>query len=154
MEYKVTPIGYITSPIKSPPKRKDFYWQEIEAEIVVEPRLALGLNAIESFSHVIVIWWMDKATDSSKVALEVVPRGRKDLPLVGVFASRSPYRPNPVGKATVRLLEHRGNILRVKGLDALDGTPVLDIKPFIPDYDSDKDATAPEWTRTKGKSPI
>ena len=64
---------------------------------------------------------------------------------MGVFATRSPNRPNSLGKATDRLLERRGNILKVKGLDAIDGTPVLDIKPYIPGYDSVKRAKAPSW---------
>jgi tRNA-Thr(GGU) m(6)t(6)A37 methyltransferase TsaA len=64
---------------------------------------------------------------------------------MGVFATRSPSRPNPIGKATVRLLSRRGNILKVRGLDAIDGSPVLDIKPYIPGYDSVKGARVPAW---------
>jgi len=71
--------------------------------------------------------------------------GRKENSLVGVFASRSPNRPNRIGKTTVRLLESRGNILRVKGLDALDGAPVIDIKPYMPGYDSVENAEVPDW---------
>ena len=89
---------------------------------------------------------MHKAVDKSKMALKVFPRGRKELPPVGVFASRSPYRPNSLGRATVKLIERRGNSLIVQGLDAIDGAPVLDIKPFIPGYDSpDEGVYAPEW---------
>ena len=64
---------------------------------------------------------------------------------MGVFATRSPDRPNPIGKATVRLLQRQGNILMVEGLDAIDGTPVIDIKPYIPGYDSVENAKAPSW---------
>jgi tRNA-Thr(GGU) m(6)t(6)A37 methyltransferase TsaA len=74
---------------------------------------------------------------------------KQELPLVGLFATRSPYRPNPVGKAAVRLLQRRGNVLRVRGLDAIDGTPVIDIKPYIPGYDSATDAKAPQWITRK-----
>jgi len=73
------------------------------------------------------------------------PQGRPELPLTGLFATRAPHRPNPVGKATVRLLVRRCNRLRVQGLDAIDGTPVIDIKPYIPGYDSVADAEVPSW---------
>jgi tRNA-Thr(GGU) m(6)t(6)A37 methyltransferase TsaA len=71
--------------------------------------------------------------------------GNPDHELMGVFSTRSPHRPNPIGKSTVRLLERRGNILKVQGLDAIDGSPVIDIKPYIPGYDSPKDTKAPSW---------
>jgi tRNA-Thr(GGU) m(6)t(6)A37 methyltransferase TsaA len=73
--------------------------------------------------------------------------GNKAAGVQGLFAVRTPNRPNPIGKTTVRLLERRGNILKVQGLDAIDGTPVLDIKPYIPGYDSTSDATVPSWVR-------
>jgi tRNA-Thr(GGU) m(6)t(6)A37 methyltransferase TsaA len=142
----VKPIGVVHSEVKEK-QNPGFEWQKVVAEIVVNPELAEGLDGIEEFSHVMVICWMDRATDPAKMALKVHPRGRHDLPPVGLFASRSPYRPNPLGKTTVRLLEHNGNTLKVKGLDAIDGTPVIDIKPYIPDYDSAQDAMAPKWTK-------
>ena len=64
---------------------------------------------------------------------------------MGVFATRSPDRPNPIGKTTVKIVERRGNVLRVQGLDAIDGSPVLDIKPYLPGYDSVEGARAPSW---------
>jgi tRNA (Thr-GGU) A37 N-methylase len=67
--------------------------------------------------------------------------------LQGLFAVRTPRRPNPIGKSTVRLLSRRGNILDVQGLDAIDGSLVLDIKPYIPGYDSASDATVPDWVK-------
>jgi tRNA-Thr(GGU) m(6)t(6)A37 methyltransferase TsaA len=82
---------------------------------------------------------------SGEVPLKIHPRGRQELPLLGLFATRTPNRPNPVGKAMVRLLQRRGNILRVEGLDAIDGTPVIDIKPYIPGYDSVTNAKVPPW---------
>jgi tRNA-Thr(GGU) m(6)t(6)A37 methyltransferase TsaA len=76
---------------------------------------------------------------------KIYPKGREDLPLVEFFATRSPNRPNPVGKTTVRLLQRRDNMLRVEGLDAINGTPVIDIKPFIPWSDSPVKAEVPQW---------
>ena len=142
---ELRPIGRVISPVKDKPA-DGFNWQEVVSEIEIDPVLAEGLDSLTDFSHIMVTWWMHRAIDKSKMALKVLPRGRKDLPPVGVFASRSPYRPNSLGRATVRLLDRRGNILTVKGLDAIDGTPVLDIKPFIPGYDSPAEgAFAPEW---------
>ena len=142
----VKPIGVVRSEVKEK-QEPGFDWWKIESEIRVDPKLADGLHSIEEFSHLMIICWMDRATDPAKMVLKVHPRGRHDLPPVGVFTSRSPYRPNPLGKTTVKLLEHNGNIIKVKGLDAIDGTPVIDIKPYIPDYDSAPNATAPKWTQ-------
>ena len=147
------PIGCVHSPVTEKPA-DGFDWRQVQAEIVIEPELAEGLDGLEDFSHIIVIWWMHRATDPAKMALKVYPRGRKDLPPVGVFSSRSPYRPNSIGRATPRLLERRGNVLVVQGLDAIDGTPVLDIKPFIPGYDSPPEgAEAPEWATRHQRQP-
>ncbi len=99
----------------------------------------------DKFPHIVVLYWMHQAAATGQLPTKVHPMGKRELPLVGLFATRSPYRPNPVGKATVRLLERRGNILKVEGLDAIDGTPVIDIKPYIPGYDSATDARVPPW---------
>jgi tRNA-Thr(GGU) m(6)t(6)A37 methyltransferase TsaA len=139
----LTPIGLIRSPIKEPtPERLNL--KEIISEIVINESLTEALDGLESFSHIIVLYWMHKATTEKK-RLKTHPMGRTDVPEQGIFAVRSPYRPNPIGKSTVRLLERRGNILRVQGLDAIDGTPVIDIKPYIPGYDSANNATVPDW---------
>lgn len=139
-------IGIVRSEVKQKQK-PSFNWWQVVSEIVIDEDLAEGLDGLSEFSHIIVLYWMHQAVDSEKMAIKVCPQGRHNLPPVGLFASRSPYRPNPLGKTTVRLLERRGNILRVAGLDAIDGTPVLDIKPYIPDYDSAADARAPKWTK-------
>jgi len=78
--------------------------------------------------------------------MKVLPRGKQNLPLVGVLASRSAAHPNPIGVATVKLLERRDNVLKVIGLDAIDGTPILDIKPYIPD--SPAEVHTPSWGTT------
>jgi tRNA-Thr(GGU) m(6)t(6)A37 methyltransferase TsaA len=138
------PIGFVSSPVKQTP-RPEHDWTGIVSEIVVEPEFSAGLEGLERYSHVIVIYWANKATDKSKMALRVRYRGDSSLPEVGVFASRSLFRPNPLGMKVTRLLERKDNILRLEGLDALDGTPVLDIKPFIPSSDAPEGARVPEW---------
>jgi len=137
------PIGVVKSPIKEPtPERLNL--KEIFSEIIINENLTEALDGIEGFSHIIVLYWMHRATPA-KQRLKGHPMGRTDVPEQGIFAVRTPHRPNPIGKSTVRLLERRSNILKVQGLDAIDGTPVIDIKPYIPGYDSARDATTPDW---------
>jgi tRNA-Thr(GGU) m(6)t(6)A37 methyltransferase TsaA len=136
-------IGVVRNGLEQRPDEQD-WWQELESEIIVDPALTEALDGLEEFSHIIVLWWMHRLT-SAEVPLKVHPRGRQDLPLRGIFAVRTPNRPNRIGKATVELLERTGNILKVKGLDALDGSPVIDIKPYITGYDSVEDAQSPQW---------
>jgi len=136
-------IGIVKNDVKRPVRHG---WREVVSDIVVDSSLAEALDGLDEFSHIIVLYWMHRLTPGRELPLKVHPMGKPELPLVGRFATRSPSRPNPVGKATVRLLERRGNILKVKGLDAIDGTPVIDIKPYIPGYDSATDTKVPKWT--------
>ena len=136
-------IGIVRNDVKQPVRHG---WSEVVSDIVVDSNLAEALDGLDGFSHIIVLYWMHQLTPGRKLPLKVHPMGKAELPLVGRFATRSPSRPNPVGQATVRLLERRDNTLKVKGLDAIDGTPVIDIKPYIPGYDSADDAKAPRWT--------
>jgi tRNA-Thr(GGU) m(6)t(6)A37 methyltransferase TsaA len=137
------PIGYVRSPIKEPTHER-LNLKDIISEIVINENLTEALDGIEGFSHIIVLYWMHRAIREKK-RLKTHPMGRSDVPEQGIFAVRTPNRPNPIGKSTVRLLERLGNILKIQGLDAIDGTPVIDIKPFIPDYDSAKYAMTPDW---------
>ncbi len=139
-------IGIVRSEIKQPARHD---WGEIVSDIVINSNLTEALEGLEKFSHIIVLYWMYQAA-SGKVPLKIHPMGKQELPLTGLFATRSPNRPNRIGKATVRLLQRQGNILRVEGLDAIDGTPVIDIKPYIPGYDSAANTTVPQWI-TKAK---
>jgi len=122
--------------------RRDF--AESVSEIVIDSSLTEALDGLDEFSHIVVLYWMHRAA-SGKVPLKIHPMRRMELPLTGLFATRTPNRPNPIGKATVKLLQRQGNILRVEGLDAIDGTPVIDIKPYIPGYDSAANTTVPQW---------
>lgn len=145
MKINLTPIGFVKNGITEP-KRED--WQTVNSEIIINEALEEALSRIEEFSHLIVIYWMHKLAPSQRSVIKVHPKGNQNLPLVGVFASRSPARPNPVGITTVKLLERRKNVLKVIGLDAIDGTPVLDIKPFIPESDSSNEFKTARWIKT------
>jgi len=136
------PIGVVRNEIKEP--RRDG-WEKVTSEIVVDESLAEGLDGLEEFSHILVVFWMHKVPAMRQPVCKIHPQGRADLPLVGLFATRSPYRPNPVGVSAPRLVERKGNVLRVVGLDAIDGTPVLDIKPYLPHLDAPADYRGPDW---------
>ncbi|UCB43490.1 MAG: tRNA (N6-threonylcarbamoyladenosine(37)-N6)-methyltransferase TrmO [Dehalococcoidales bacterium] len=142
-EMKLRAIGVVRNGLDTPPTpRSD--WEKVTSEIVIDGSLNEALDGIEEFSHLVVLFWMHRLREGD-TPLKQRPMGNLDRPLKGLFALRTPNRPNPVGKTTVRLLERKGNILKVKGLDALDGSPVIDIKPYMPGYDAAADATVPAW---------
>jgi tRNA-Thr(GGU) m(6)t(6)A37 methyltransferase TsaA len=114
------------------------------SHVVIHSELAEALEGVDGFSHLFVLFWLHKIPNEQRKTLKVHPRGRKDLPLLGIFATRSMLRPNPIGLTLVELVKVEGNVLTIRGLDALDGTPVLDIKPFDP-WDTAKDAKVPRW---------
>jgi len=142
-------IGVVRNGIKQPLKYGVVRWEEIVSDIVVNSSLTEALDGLEEFSHIIVLYWMHQVRTTGQLPTKIHPRANQELPLVGLFATRSPKRPNPVGKATVRLLQRQDNILKVKGLDAIDGTPVIDIKPYFPRLDSVTNAKVPQWITTQ-----
>jgi tRNA-Thr(GGU) m(6)t(6)A37 methyltransferase TsaA len=138
------PIGEVRNGITDL-RRHD--WDEVVSELVMSPELEEALSDVEGFSHVIVVFWMHKTAPLTNMPAKVHPRGRRDRPLVGLFATRAPYRPNAVGVSVVKVLERRGSVILVEGLDAVDGTPIVDIKPYLPRYDSPQDVGLPEWAK-------
>ena len=136
-------IGVVRSDFKEPTSaRLDL--QKIRAKIEINPELTEALEGLKGFSHIIVLYWAHRAV-FDKHNLKTYPMGNQNVAMQGLFAVRTPRRPNPIGLSTVRLLSRRGNILDVQGLDAIDGSIVLDIKPYIPGYDSAAGATVPDW---------
>ncbi|MFH0961211.1 MAG: tRNA (N6-threonylcarbamoyladenosine(37)-N6)-methyltransferase TrmO [archaeon] len=123
--------------------------KRVPSEIVVRKEYSAGLRGLEKFSHIIVIFRFHKKLDT---ALLVHPMRNPNLPEIGVFATRSPFRPAKIGVSVVRLEKIRGNVLSVDGLDALDGTPVIDIKPYIPERDGPAKVRTPGWVRKEMKS--
>ena len=119
-------------------------WEEAESEIEIDPAWRDALDGLDEFSHMWVIWWLD-ATDDAPIPLRVHPQRREDLPLVGLFSTRSPRRPNPIAITAVRLLAREGGRLRVRGLDAFEGSAVLDLKPYLSRGDQIADSPYPEW---------
>lgn len=134
-------IGFVRNSIDE--AHRDTRWEEIESEIVIDERWRDALDGIEQFSHLWIIFFIDRV--DAPADLKIRPMKRDDMPLVGIFATRSPQRPNPIGIRAVELLEVRENVLRVRGLDALNGSPVLDLKPYLTRGDAIPDARVSEW---------
>lgn len=114
------------------------------SQLVISRELTDALDGIGGFSHLFVLFWLHRTSTKQRKLLKVHPRRRKDLPLLGIFATRTMTRPNPVGLTLVELVKVEDNILTVRGLDAFNGTPVLDIKPFD-SWDTAETAKVPEW---------
>ncbi len=140
--YTLEAIGTVRSPERQP---VDEGWGSVEARIVVEPPLRPGLLGLDGFSHVLVVVLLDGARFDPVRHLVRRPRGRADLPEVGIFAQRAKDRPNPLGVTVVPLVSVEADGITVRGLDAIDGTPVLDLKPYFPHFDGPRDARVAGW---------
>jgi tRNA (adenine37-N6)-methyltransferase len=141
-EFTVRAIGTVRSRAS---EKVDEDWGSVESAIVVEPQLRAGLRGLEQFSHVLVVAFLHGASFDPARHLVRRPRGQADMPELGIFAQRAKDRPNPLGITVVPLLEVTAEGLRVRGLDAIDGTPILDLKPYFPQFDSAPGARVPEW---------
>ncbi|RLF12041.1 MAG: tRNA (N6-threonylcarbamoyladenosine(37)-N6)-methyltransferase TrmO [Thermoprotei archaeon] len=118
-----------------------------ETRIVIHDEYREALDFIEHFTHLIVIYWLHKVPEHERNTVKVKPPF-KNVPTLGIFATRFPARPNPLGLTTVRLISKQGNSLLVEELDADHQTPILDLKPYIPLYDRPKGrAKLPNWVK-------
>jgi tRNA-Thr(GGU) m(6)t(6)A37 methyltransferase TsaA len=137
------PIGIVKNRIKEPMPDG---WAEVESRIVLRPELQPMLLNLGDYSHLIVVFWPHLVPEEIRGSQpQLHPRDDPNYPLMGVFATRSQTRPNPILVTPVRLLKVKENTLTVRGLDAIDGTPVLDIKPYFPFFDRIEDARVPDW---------
>ena len=137
------PIGRVHNPIR---RKKSEGWESVVSEIVLFSRYEEALEGVEAYSHLLILFWISRTPSRSRGGrLRIHPKSRPDLPLVGIFATRTQYRPNPIGLTLVEVLGRRKNILRVRGLDAIRGTPVLDIKPLSPAKEFPQRTRVPEW---------
>ena len=122
--------------------------REQEAKIRIFPEFCPGLKGIKNFSHIIILCWAHlRDSERERRTLLVFPRRHAVNMETGVFACRSPSRPNPIALCVVELLKVGKCTLTVKGLDAIEGSPIIDIKPYLPRADSIPNARVPEWTR-------
>lgn len=117
------------------------------SELVIDNDLEGILNGIDGFSHLLVLYWAHLGPMEKRSLTRVHPMGRQDFPLTGIFATQSPVRPNPILVTVVKLVEHEGNILKITGLDAMDGSPILDIKPYTGSLIVTETIKIPDWIR-------
>ena len=123
----------------------DDNWGEVTTEITLEEHIPTeAFEGIEAFSHLEILFYFDKV-DDSKIVFSGRPRGNPDYPVMGIFCQRKKDRPNKIGLCTVTLQAHNGRTIIVKGLDAIDGTPILDIKPVFKEFQPRKEIMQPEW---------
>ncbi len=133
------PIGFVKNTVKKP--RFGKFAEEV-SEIILNEKFSEGLDGVEDYSHIIVVYWMDKIKG---YVTKHRPQGNPEVPIVGIFACRCPQRPNPIGITTVKIVKRKKNKIIVQGLDVLDKTPVLDIKPYWPQYDKVSNGKIPKW---------
>ena len=125
--------------------RGEFFDPFVESVVEIYPEWAGGLDGIDAYSHLVVVLYLDR-TDPRRADEPLVQRVEsEDGPEVGLFATRTPRRPNPIGLCYPRLLGREGNLLRVRGIDAWPGTPVLDVKGYSLRDELRPDATVPAW---------
>jgi tRNA (adenine37-N6)-methyltransferase len=141
-EITYRPIGLVRSRVREP---RSHGWESLRSDIVLRQELADALDGLDGFSHAIVVFHLSGVPDEERRSMRLQIAGAESGREVGLFATRTPLRPNAVAVSVVRIVRRRRNVLRVLGLDALDGTPVLDIKPYLPTYDSVPDAALPSW---------
>ncbi|WOF16443.1 tRNA (N6-threonylcarbamoyladenosine(37)-N6)-methyltransferase TrmO [Methanoplanus sp. FWC-SCC4] len=115
------------------------------SEIVIKDELSELLEGIEDYSHLIIIYWGHGITKEGRSLKRVHPMGMQKNPLTGVYSTCSPARPNPVLMTVVRLQKREGNVLTVSGLDAIDKSPVIDIKPYVSKFYPQDDIKIPNW---------
>jgi len=141
-EIRLKPIDYVQRKTKNE-NVKD---RSLSAQVVIKSKYLEALNGIEDYSHLFIIFYMHKTPKEQKPISKVNPRGRADIPLQGIFATRTPQHPNPIGLTLVQLIKLKQNILVVIGLDAYHNTPVLDIKPYD-HWNTATDVKVPEWQK-------
>ncbi|PIU67586.1 MAG: tRNA (N6-threonylcarbamoyladenosine(37)-N6)-methyltransferase TrmO [Armatimonadetes bacterium CG07_land_8_20_14_0_80_40_9] len=158
-DYLLKPIGVVRSNYKEASLTLQDQDLELNQEILTKTKTGKGsiseliikeeykdcLDGIEDFSHIMVLYWSHLINEEKRYVTKVHPAGKQEYPLVGVFATRSPVRPNPICVTTVELLERKENVLKVKSLDALDGSPIIDIKFHHPSYDAPSNVKLASW---------
>ena len=137
----LTPVAVVRNGIYDTSGR---VWAQVRSELVFREEFAPALEGLDGFSHLFVIAWMGLVDDEGRALLRLHPSGGPDTPEVGVFATRTAHRPNPIAISICPIESVADRTVRVVGLDMVNGTPVLDIKPYVSFYDS-FDATIPRW---------
>ncbi|MBI3242023.1 MAG: SAM-dependent methyltransferase [Chloroflexi bacterium] len=139
------PIGFVRNSRK---EIEDDNWGGIISEIALADSLSEeSLWGLEEFSHAEIVFYFDKVDEGKIITGARHPRNNPAWPRVGIFAQRGKNRPNRIGLAVVRVIGRAGKVLRVEGLDAIDGTPVLDIKPVMAEFLPQSNVRQPDWSK-------
>ncbi|MDR3679184.1 MAG: tRNA (N6-threonylcarbamoyladenosine(37)-N6)-methyltransferase TrmO [Flavipsychrobacter sp.] len=142
MEIKLKPVAWVKNTRKEP---IDDHWEAITSEIELADDVPTeAFEHIEGCSHLEIIYYFDQV-EQNKIVFSGRPRGNPNYPVTGIFGQRKKDRPNQLGLCTVVLLEHTGRTIKVKYLDAIDGTPVLDIKPVFKEFEPKGEIKQPKW---------
>ena len=141
-EFAMTPVGYVRGGREAV---EDDEWGSVTARIELDGFDADALLALDAFSHVEVLFVFDRVDPDRVCRGARHPRGREDWPLVGIFAQRAKDRPNRIGATVCELVAVDGAAIEVRGLDAVAGTPVLDLKPFMPGFAPRRAVRQPAW---------
>jgi tRNA-Thr(GGU) m(6)t(6)A37 methyltransferase TsaA len=148
VEILLQPVGMVKNSITD---KEHHGWKDIYSDIFVKEEHVPALDGLAEFSHIIVFFWLHKVTPEERATRRARPTRKAEIPELGIFAWHSSRRPNPIGMSIVKLLELQGDRVQVQGLDAIDGTPVLDLRPYVESYYHIDDPTEPAWvakTRT------
>ena len=149
MEIKLQSIATVKNSRTEP---VDDHWETIIAEIELADNIPTeAFNNISDFSHLEIIYYFDKVKKEN-IVFSGRPRSNPNYPLIGIFGQRKKDRPNTIGLATVELLEHNARTIKVKFLDAIDGTPILDIKPVFKEFQAKGEIRQPAWVTELMKS--
>ena len=142
MDIVFHPIGLVRN--SHPQGQKPPTWRGVRSRIELDPRWTPALNGLDDFSHLVVLCYLHLVPPDAPPTL-IHPQRNAALPLLGFWSTRTPHRPNPIALTVVRLSKIENNILSVQDLDMFDGTPVLDIKPYLPPPDGTDQITLPQW---------
>ncbi len=138
----LSPVGVVRNQIQD----KEYHgWKDVVSEIEVTGEFIPALEGLADFSHVLVFFWLHQVTAGERATRRARPLRKAEIPEMGIFAWHSSRRPNPIGMTIARLLGVQGNKVKVQGLDAIDGTPVLDLKPYVAGYYHVEQSREPSW---------
>jgi tRNA-Thr(GGU) m(6)t(6)A37 methyltransferase TsaA len=143
MQINIEPVATVSNTRLNP---TDDFWGNVISEIALLPHIPENaFKGIEQFSHLEILYYFDKV-DDSRIVFSGRPRGNPEWPEMGIFCQRKKDRPNRLGLCTVELVEHTGRTIKVKYLDAIEGTPVLDVKPVFKEFEPKGAIRQPQWT--------
>ncbi len=141
-EIILKPIGFVSSPVT---ERMDENWGEITCRVILKSKYFGAFSGLEAFSHAIVVTYLHQSKFDLSKHLQRRPRGIESMPKIGIFSQRAKNRPNPIGITTVEIVNVSEGEIEILGLDAINETPVLDVKPYYPQYDKIESPLIPEW---------